>query len=119
MVAPSLRASSVKAVPRSAGRTALVLMLEPLATNRFEEPVVLDQLKTYLRISSSGELSSGEVVIERNHVGWRLHAKGSGCLLNGAPVGEAWLHEGDRLMISNTEFRVRPATTDELLEHLP
>lgn len=121
MVAPSSGAASsgVTASPRNRERTARVLMLDPLDSRGFEEPVVLDQITTYLRFSSAGAASSGQVVIERIDLGWRLRAKGSGCLLNDGPVGEAWLHEGDRLMMSNTEFRVRPATTEELLEYLP
>lgn len=96
-----------------------VLVLEVVGAVEHEPPVLLDQAATHLCLTWSTNSSPGEVVVRRSALGWNLRAYGVDCRLNGIPVEDVWLYDGDRITVAKTEYCVRPATTEELLGHLP
>jgi hypothetical protein len=104
---------------REESLAAPVLVLEVVGAVEHEPPVLLDQTATHLCLTWSTNPSPGEVVVRRSALGWNLRAYGVDCRLNGIPVEDVWLYDGDRITVAKTEYRVRPATTEELLGHLP
>lgn len=108
-----------ESVARDDDRAQHVLILEAVDAVRQDAPIVLDQTTTHFCISRSTDPSPGQIAVHRSGLGWNLRAHGADCRLNGIPVEDVWLYDGDRLTLSGVEFRVRPATTDELLGHLP
>jgi hypothetical protein len=96
-----------------------ILLLENLAAGEIEPPILLDQPTTHIAISTSGDRTTVQFVIHRSTEGWNLEVHGVDCWRNGGHVSESPLVDGDRIVVANTEFRVRTATAAELLGHLP
>lgn len=98
---------------------SVVLLLESVGGATRVRPILLDQEKTFLCVAGPETPQPGPIVVHRTGLGWNLRARGADCRLNDIPVEDVWLYEGDRVTLSNQEFRVRAATVEELLGHLP
>ncbi|HTI50651.1 MAG TPA: hypothetical protein VL475_06865 [Planctomycetaceae bacterium] len=96
-----------------------VLLLEAVGNQEPEPPILLDQPTTRVTVSTSSDRPTVQFAIHRNSEGWSLEVRGVDCWRNGQRVAQSPISEGDRIVVDNTEFRVRTATTGELLGHLP
>ena len=103
-----------------------MLVLEPAHRRGDLSPIVLATPRTTIGSSSDCEVRLALGGIEPRHCTvlvadgrTTLESHAQRTWLNNAPVRRAVLRAGDRLAIGPWEFRVRQATTEELLHHLP
>jgi len=104
------------------GRDSLILVLEPLHRPG-ADPILLDQAELSIgsgddcavRLPANGTHAKHGVII-RGAKGLVLKASDRRTWLNGYPVTEAPLREGDRVAFGPVEFRLRRATANDLLQ---
>jgi hypothetical protein len=105
---------------------AQILVLEPIGPRPGLTAILLDQPKQLIgwdvecsiQVPDAG-VHSRHAVILRGQKRVVIKAWDPRTWLNGLPVTESRLAEGDLLRVGPIEFRVRAATTDELLREIP
>src|SRR5579872_2223564 len=105
---------------------AQVLLLEPIGPMSGLTPTLLDRreqsvgrdIECEIRLHAAG-VHSRHAVIFRGQKQVFIKVSDPRTWLNGHPVTESPLVDGDLLRFGEIEFRVRAATTDDLLRDLP
>ncbi len=109
-----------------AGASSRILVLDPARPRLDAAPILLDQPQLLIgsgaecpiRLAENG-INSRHALLLRDGPQVIIKALDRRTWLNGYPVTESRLREGDLLAIGPVEFRVRRAHADELIGNLP